>query len=143
MNTMLRQALRHSPSRRAAGWFGRSIHAPSQCTYEGELSERTLVAFKPDTLQRALLGTLTQRLEQRGLKLVALKMIRPSRALAEQHYADHRDKPFFERACVPTQYTRITKCNYTTNPGTQNRSLACFFDELVKQTLFLSEPGLR
>ena len=72
----------------------------SPCTYEGEPAQRTLIAFKPDTLQRGLLGELVQRFERRGLKLVGLKMLRPSRALVEEHYHEHRGKPFFERACV-------------------------------------------
>jgi nucleoside-diphosphate kinase len=72
----------------------------SPCTYEGELSQRTLIAFKPDTLQRGLLGELMQRFERRGLKLVGLKMLQPSRALVEEHYEEHRDRAFFERACV-------------------------------------------
>ena len=59
------------------------------------MSERTLVLIKPDGVQRALVGRLIERYEQRGLRLVALKLVQVSRALAEEHYAVHREKPFF------------------------------------------------
>jgi nucleoside-diphosphate kinase len=58
--------------------------------------ERSLVLIKPDAMQRGLAGTIISRLEGEGLKLVALKMLHMNRALAEQHYAIHRDKAFFE-----------------------------------------------
>jgi len=57
--------------------------------------ERSLVLIKPDGIQRGLAGTIISRLEERGLKLVALKMLRLNKALAKQHYAIHKDKPFF------------------------------------------------
>ena len=59
------------------------------------MSERTLVLIKPDGVQRALVGRLIERYEQRGLRLVGLKLVHVSRALAEEHYAVHREKPFF------------------------------------------------
>ena len=59
------------------------------------MSERTLILIKPDGVQRALVGRLIERYEQRGLRLVGMKLVHVSRALAEQHYAVHRDKPFF------------------------------------------------
>ena len=58
--------------------------------------ERSLVLIKPDAMQRRLAGTIISRLENQGLKLVALKMLHLDRALAEQHYAIHKDKPFFD-----------------------------------------------
>ena len=58
--------------------------------------ERSLVLIKPDAMQRGLAGTIISRLEGEGIKLVALKMLHVDRALAEQHYAIHRDKPFYE-----------------------------------------------
>jgi nucleoside-diphosphate kinase len=58
--------------------------------------ERTLVLVKPDGVQRALIGEVTARLERRGLHLVALRMLRMDRALAERHYAEHVGKPFFD-----------------------------------------------
>jgi nucleoside-diphosphate kinase len=59
------------------------------------VTERTLVLIKPDGVQRLLVGRILERYEQRGLKIVGLKLVAVSRDLAEQHYAIHRDKPFF------------------------------------------------
>ena len=58
--------------------------------------ERTLVLIKPDAMQRGLAGAIISRLERRGLKVVALKLIHMDRALAQRHYAVHQGKPFFE-----------------------------------------------
>jgi nucleoside-diphosphate kinase len=57
--------------------------------------EQTLIIVKPDGVQRGLAGEIIGRLERRGLKIVALKLIQISRELGEQHYGAHRDKPFF------------------------------------------------
>ncbi len=57
--------------------------------------QRTLLLVKPDGVQRQLVGRVLARFEDRGLKLVGLKLVHVDRALAEQHYAVHRDKPFF------------------------------------------------
>jgi nucleoside-diphosphate kinase len=57
--------------------------------------ERTFVMIKPDGVRRGLVGECIRRFEQRGLKLVELKLLTPSRELAESHYGAHRDKPFF------------------------------------------------
>lgn len=57
--------------------------------------QRTLVLIKPDALQRGLVGTIIARLEARGLKIVAAKMLHMDEALARQHYAPHVNKPFF------------------------------------------------
>lgn len=59
------------------------------------MTERTLVLIKPDGVQRLLVGRLLERYEQRGLKLVGLKLMVASRETAERHYAEHREKPFF------------------------------------------------
>ncbi|MEO5940643.1 MAG: nucleoside-diphosphate kinase [Candidatus Limnocylindrales bacterium] len=59
------------------------------------MTERTLVLIKPDGVQRLLTGRILARYEDRGLKLVALKLIRVPAELAEDHYAIHREKPFF------------------------------------------------
>lgn len=59
--------------------------------------ERTLVLIKPDARQRGLAGAILARLEKPGLKLVALKMLHLDKALARQHYAVHKDRPFFDR----------------------------------------------
>ena len=57
--------------------------------------QRTVVLLKPDTLQRGLVGEIISRFERKGLKLVGLKMMTASDALLEEHYAHHKDKPFF------------------------------------------------
>lgn len=59
-------------------------------------AEQTLVLVKPDGVQRSLIGEVIGRFERRGLQLVALKLLRMNRALAEQHYAEHVAKPFFD-----------------------------------------------
>ena len=59
------------------------------------MNERTLVLIKPDGVQRLLAGRILARYEDRGLKIVGLKLIQVSRDLAERHYAVHREKPFF------------------------------------------------
>lgn len=58
-------------------------------------SERTLVLVKPDAVQRGLIGEIISRLERRGLHPVAIKLIQVSTDIAERHYSEHRDKPFF------------------------------------------------
>ncbi len=59
--------------------------------------EKTLILIKPDAVQRGLVGTVISRLEKRGLKLVALKMLWMDKALARRDYAVHEGKPFFEK----------------------------------------------
>jgi nucleoside-diphosphate kinase len=60
------------------------------------VTERTLVLVKPDGVQRGLIGEILHRLEARGLKLVALKLMRITPELANRHYAEHKGKPFFD-----------------------------------------------
>jgi len=57
--------------------------------------ERTFLAIKPDGVQRRLIGEITSRFEAKGFTLVGLKFTAVSRELAEQHYAVHRERPFF------------------------------------------------
>lgn len=57
--------------------------------------ERTLVLIKPDGVQRGLVGKIVGRLESKGLKIVGMKLIKVTEELAEQHYGEHTDKPFF------------------------------------------------
>lgn len=59
------------------------------------MTERTLVLVKPDGVQRLLAGRIIARYEERGLKIVGLKLVQVDRELAERHYAVHREKPFF------------------------------------------------
>ena len=58
-------------------------------------NEKTLLIVKPDGVRRGLSGELLRRVEQKGLRIDALKMMRIDRDLAEEHYGEHRDKPFF------------------------------------------------
>lgn len=57
--------------------------------------ERSLIILKPDAVQRGLIGPILSRLEQRGLKIIGLKMMRIDNALAHKHYGVHEGKPFF------------------------------------------------
>jgi len=57
--------------------------------------ERTLVLVKPDGMQRGLAGEIIGRLERRGLKIAAMKLIHIDRPMANRHYAEHEGKPFF------------------------------------------------
>ncbi|MCG9892156.1 MAG: nucleoside-diphosphate kinase [Thermosynechococcaceae cyanobacterium MS004] len=57
--------------------------------------ERTFLAIKPDGVQRKLVGEILGRFEAKGFTLVGLKLVTVSRELAEQHYGEHKDKPFF------------------------------------------------
>jgi len=58
--------------------------------------ERTLVILKPDAVQRGLIGPITGRLEQRGIKLVGMRLIQIDDELAARHYAVHKGKPFYD-----------------------------------------------
>ncbi len=57
--------------------------------------ERTYIMVKPDGVQRRLVGEIIRRFETRGLRLLGLKMLVPTRETAEQHYAVHKERPFF------------------------------------------------
>ena len=57
--------------------------------------ERTLILFKPDAVQRRIAGRLLSRLEDKGLKIVGLKMLRVTKELSARHYAEHVSKPFY------------------------------------------------
>jgi nucleoside-diphosphate kinase len=58
--------------------------------------QRTLILLKPDCVHRRLVGAVLQRFEQKGLRLVGLKLLQAGRDLAERHYAVHKGKPFYE-----------------------------------------------
>ncbi len=59
------------------------------------MSERTLVLVKPDGVERGLVGEVLSRIERKGFRIVALQMRVLERAVAEEHYGEHKDKPFF------------------------------------------------
>lgn len=56
----------------------------------------TLLIIKPDAVRRGLVGEVLRRVEAKGLRIAAMRMMTIDRELAERHYAEHRDKPFFE-----------------------------------------------
>jgi nucleoside-diphosphate kinase len=58
--------------------------------------QRTLILLKPDCVHRRLVGSIVQRFEQKGLRLVGLKFVQASRDLAQKHYAVHKGKPFYD-----------------------------------------------
>jgi len=58
--------------------------------------ERSLVLIKPDAVQRGLAGEIISRLEKKGLKIVAMKMLHMDKKLAQRHYAIHKGKAFFD-----------------------------------------------
>ena len=58
--------------------------------------ERTLVLIKPDAVQRGLIGEITSRLENKGLKISGMKLMKVSEELAGRHYGEHVGKPFFD-----------------------------------------------
>ena len=58
-------------------------------------TERTLILVKPDGVERRLAGQIISRIENKGLKIVGLKMLRVSRELSRKHYAEHVNKPFY------------------------------------------------
>ena len=58
-------------------------------------AERTFAMVKPDGVQRGLVGEIVKRFEARGLKLVALKLMQVPTRMAEEHYAEHKGKPFY------------------------------------------------
>ncbi len=57
--------------------------------------ESTLLIIKPDAVRRGLVGEIMSRVERKGLRIEALRMMRIDRGLADRHYAEHREKPFF------------------------------------------------
>src|SRR5438046_8217894 len=71
------------------------LHFPQRHVRDA-LMQQTLILLKPDCVQRRLVGVITQRFEQKGLRLAALKLVHASRELAKKHYAVHKGKPFYE-----------------------------------------------
>ncbi len=59
--------------------------------------QRTFIAVKPDGVKRGLVGEIIKRFENRGFKLIGLKMLDVTSEMAEKHYAEHKGKPFYDR----------------------------------------------
>lgn len=57
--------------------------------------ERTFIALKPDAVQRGFIGDIITRFERKGFKLVGMKLMQVTREMAEEHYGEHKEKPFF------------------------------------------------
>ena len=91
--------------------------------------EQTLVLVKPDAMHRGLAGEVISRLERKGLKIVAMKLIQVDEALASRHYEAHVDKPFF-----PSLVKFITSCPVIAMV-VQGRSAV----EVVRQTMGQTE----
>ena len=58
--------------------------------------QRTFLAIKPDGVQRGLIGKIISKLEEKGFKLLGMKFMQVSNDLAQKHYGEHKDKPFFK-----------------------------------------------
>lgn len=59
--------------------------------------ERTLVIIKPDAMERKLMGKIISTYEDKGLHISSIKIVKPSAEIAEKHYVEHKDKPFFKK----------------------------------------------
>lgn len=58
--------------------------------------EKTFIALKPDAVQRGYIGEIISRFERKGFKLIGMKLMQVTSAMAEEHYGEHREKPFFK-----------------------------------------------
>ena len=79
----------------APGYTGRPEASTPEPPTSTPAMQRTLVIFKPDCVQRRLVGPILARFEAKGLQLAALKLVQVPTDLAERHYAEHKDRPFF------------------------------------------------
>ncbi len=61
------------------------------------MTERTFIAIKPDGVKRNLIGRIITRFEEKGYKIIGLKLLQPTMELAEKHYEEHKGKPFYPR----------------------------------------------
>lgn len=82
-------------------WWSQALHRlglprPPGIAVASAAMDRTLVICKPDAVERGLVGEIIGRLERKGLTLVACELRTVDRATAEQHYAEHAGKPFYE-----------------------------------------------
>jgi nucleoside-diphosphate kinase len=94
---VLGRSLESVVDRRFIAYFSTDVKsADSPSPIIPRTMERTLIIIKPDGVQRALVGDVIKRFEQRGLRLAGLKLIQIPRALAEEHYAEHKGKGFYE-----------------------------------------------
>ncbi|CAN6444704.1 unnamed protein product [Victoria cruziana] len=87
------------------GWVSGALVLPAavymlqdQPAHAAEM-ERTFIAIKPDGVQRGLIAEIISRFERKGYKLVAIKLVIPTKVFAEKHYHDLKDRPFFNGLC--------------------------------------------
>ncbi|ONK69139.1 uncharacterized protein A4U43_C05F19750 [Asparagus officinalis] len=87
------------------GWIAGAMAAPAaaymlqdQDAHAAQL-ERTFIAIKPDGVQRGLIADIVSRFERKGFKLVAIKLVVPSKDFAQKHYHDLKERPFFNGLC--------------------------------------------
>ncbi|KAG0464126.1 hypothetical protein HPP92_019748 [Vanilla planifolia] len=94
-----------SHKRWSDGWFSAALALPAAVymledkeVHAAEL-ERTFIAIKPDGVQRGLISEIISRFERKGYKLVAIKLVVPTKEFAQQHYHDLKERPFFNGLC--------------------------------------------
>ncbi|PIA34691.1 hypothetical protein AQUCO_03700165v1 [Aquilegia coerulea] len=75
------------------------VSLTSFCTFTFFQFERTFIAIKPDGVQRGLISEIMSRFERKGFKLVAVKLVVPSKDFAQKHYHDLKERPFFNGLC--------------------------------------------
>ena len=92
--------------------------------------EVTLLLIKPDGVQRGLMGAIINRVEQRGLRMIGMKFMRVSRALAETHYSIHKGKPFYDNLIE-----HITSAPVVAMAWQGNKAVA-----VVRQALGATDP---
>uniref|UniRef100_A0ACD5T6F7 Uncharacterized protein n=1 Tax=Avena sativa TaxID=4498 RepID=A0ACD5T6F7_AVESA len=89
-------------SSRGYGWIA-AIPAAAYMLQDQEVHaaemERTFIAIKPDGVQRGLISEIVSRFERKGFKLVAIKLVVPSKEFAQKHYHDLKERPFFSGLC--------------------------------------------
>ncbi|KAG6391452.1 hypothetical protein SASPL_149207 [Salvia splendens] len=87
------------------GWISSALALPAAAFMLQEqeahaaATERTFIAIKPDGVQRGLISEIVSRFERKGFKLVAIKIVVPSKGFAEKHYHDLKERPFFNGLC--------------------------------------------
>lgn len=93
--------------------------------------ERSLVLIKPDAMRRNLAGTIIGRIEEKGMTLLALKMLHMDRSLAGRHYAVHADKPFYNSLVAYITSTPIVAAVFAGENAV----------EVIRQTMGATDPA--
>jgi len=77
------------------------------------MKERTFIALKPDAVRRKLIGKIIERFENRGFEIIAMKMVKLDRKMAEKWYEEHKGKEFFEQSfSIRGSNKRTQESNY-------------------------------